>query len=148
MIVRTLISTLLLLAMTGANASMYKWKDAQGNTQFGQFPPAGIDAERMKAPRAPATQPDSSGPSLQDRVKTLEEHQSSEKEKALIKSQEKERAAQLKKNCDNSRETARLLQRGGNRMYLMPDGSYKRFNAEETQKRVDDAKKYVKENCS
>ncbi len=147
MIARTLIATLLLLATTGAQATMYKWKDAHGNTQFGQFPPAGVEAQRLKEPRAPATSPDK-GPSLQERVKALEERQGKAREKALTQKQEKERAANLKQNCENAREISRLLQRGGNRMYRMPDGSYKRFNAEESQKRIDEAKKFTAENCS
>ncbi len=146
MIARTLISTVLLLAMAGAHAAMYKWTDEQGNTQFGQFPPAGVEAEQMKPPPPPATAP--KGSSLQDRVKALDAQQSIEKENALIEKQEQEKAAQIKQNCESARENAKLLERGGNRVYQMPDGSYQRFNAEESQKRVEDAKKYIKENCS
>lgn len=147
MIARTLISTLLLLAMAGANAGMYKWKDAQGNTQFGEFPPAGVDAEQMKPPPPPATNP-GKGPSLEDRVKALDAQESADKEKALVEKEEKEKAAQKKQNCENARQNAELLQRGGNRLYQMPDGSYKRFNAEESQKRVEESKKFIAENCS
>ena len=148
MIARTLISTVLLLTMAGANAGMYKWKDQQGNTQFGEFPPAGVEAEQMKPPPPPATPPSTKGPSLEDRVKALDARESSEKEKALIEKEEQERAAQNKQNCDNARETTKLLERGGNRVYQMPDGSYKRFNAEESQKRIEDSKKYIAEHCS
>ncbi|VAW79306.1 hypothetical protein MNBD_GAMMA15-1229 [hydrothermal vent metagenome] len=147
MITRTLIAALLLLATAGAHATMYKWKDAQGNTQFGQFPPAGVESQRMKAPRAPATTPDK-GPSLQDRVKAMENRQGKANDKALAEKQKKERAAQLKQNCDNARSSSQLLQRGGNRLYKMPDGSYKRFNAEESKSRIDKSKKFIAENCS
>jgi hypothetical protein len=148
MIARTLISVILLLAMAaGAQAAMYKWKDEHGNTQFGQFPPAGVEAERMKAPRAPAS-PGKSGPSLQDRVKALEEEQGQDREKALMEKEEKERAAQLKQNCDNARKTVQLLERGGNRRYRMPDGSVKRLDENETRRRINKSKQYLKENCS
>ena len=148
MIVRTLIGSILLLAMAGAQAAMYKWKDANGNTQFGQFPPAGVEAERMKAaPRAPASS-GQSGPSLQDRVKALEEKQGQDRENALMEKEEKERAAQLKQNCDNARKTIQLLERGGNRRYRMPDGTVKRLDEKETRRRIDESKNYLKENCS
>ena len=148
MITRTLIGIILLLAMAGAHATMYKWTDEQGNTQFGQFPPAGVNAEKMKAPRAPASSPGTTGPSLQDRVKALEERKSSEKEKALLEKEEQERNAQNKKSCENARESIKLLERGGNRVYRMPDGSYKRFNAEESQKRIEKSKKFIADHCS
>lgn len=147
MIVRTLIGSILLLAMAGAQAAMYKWKDEHGNTQFGQFPPSGVKAERMKAPHAPASS-GQSGPSLQDRVKALEEKQGQNREKALIEKEEKERAAQLKQNCDNARKTIQLLERGGNRRYRMPDGTVKRLDEKETRRRIDESRKYIKENCS
>lgn len=147
MIVRTLIGSILLLAMAGAQAAMYKWKDEHGNTQFGQFPPSGVEAERMKAPRAPAPS-GQSGPSLQDRVKALEEKQGQDRENAQMKKEEKERAAQLKQNCDNARKTIQLLERGGNRRYRMPDGTVKRLDEKETRRRIDESRKYLKENCS
>ena len=147
MIVRTLIGSILLLAMAGAQATMFKWKDEHGNTQFGQFPPTGIQAERMKAPRAPAS-PGKTGPSLQDRVKTLEKKQGQDREKALMEKEDQERAAQLKKNCENAQNTVRLLERGGNRRYRMPDGTVQRLDENETRRRIGESKKYIKENCS
>jgi hypothetical protein len=139
---------MLLLAMAGAQAAMYKWKDEHGNTQFGQFPPAGVEAERMKASPAPASSSGKNSPSLQDRVKALEEKQGQDKEKAQMEKEEKERAAQLKQNCDNARKTVQLLERGGNRRYRMPDGTVKRLDDNETRRRIDESKKYLKENCS
>jgi len=147
MIARTLIGTILLLAMAGAQATMYKWKDAQGNTQFGEFPPAGVEAEMMKPPPPPATTGPAE-PSLQDRVKALDEKQSMEKEKARVEQLEQDRADRIKKNCENARQTVQVLGRGGNHLYGMPDGSYQRFNAEERQQRIDESKKYIAENCN
>ncbi|TCK17615.1 uncharacterized protein DUF4124 [Thiogranum longum] len=148
MIAKTLIGGILLLAMAGAQAAMYKWKDEHGNTQFGQFPPAGVEAKRMKTPHAPASSSGKSGPGLQDRVKALEEKQGQDRENAQMANQEKERAAQLKQNCDNARKTVQLLERGGNRRYRMPDGSVQRLDEKETRRRIDESKKYLKDNCS
>ncbi len=148
MITRTLIASILLFGMACAQASMYKWKDAHGNTQFGQFPPAGVEAEKMKAPHAPAAPAGNSGPSLQDRVKNLEEKQGQDRQKAQMEKEDKERATQLKRNCDNARKTVQLLERGGNRRYRMPDGTVQRLDEKETGRRIDESKKYLKENCS
>jgi len=149
MITRTLIGAMLVLAMAGAHATMYKWKDAQGQVQFGQFPPAGVDAERIKTPHAPhARPPASAGPDLQERVRALEARKAAEQEKAQAEQQRREQAARVKQNCENARLTIQRLGRGGNRRYRMPDGSYQRFNAEESRKRIEESRKYIKENCS
>ncbi len=148
MIIRTLISTILLLAMTGAQAAMYKWKDEQGNVQFGQFPPAGVNAEQMKPPPPPASRPDSNRPTLQERVKTLEEHKAEERKQTAAAQQEREKAAQIEQNCKNARESIKHLELGGNRLYRMPDGTFKRFDAEEKQRRINKSRKYITENCS
>jgi len=148
MIARTLIGTILLLAMAGAHAAMFKWKDAQGNTQFGQFPPAGVEAERMKAPRSPVSSSSKTGSNLQDRVKALEEKQDQDKENAQAAKEDKERAEQQEQQCKNARKTVNMLERGGNRRYRMPDGSVKRLDVNETRRRIDESKKYIKEYCS
>lgn len=148
MFTRTLIGTILLLAMAGAHATMYKWKDAQGNTQFGQFPPAGVEAQRMKAPRAPASSPGKTGPSLQDRVKALEEKQGKDQEKAQAAEKEQKHAEKQKQQCENAHKIVTMLERGGNRRYRMPDGSVKHIDENETRRRIDESKKYIKENCS
>ena len=148
MFTRTLIGTILLLAMAGAHATMYKWKDAQGNTQFGQFPPAGVEAQRMKAPHAPASSPGKTGPSLQDRIKALEEKQGKDQEKAQAAEKEQERAEKQKQQCENAHKIVTMLERGGNRRYRMPDGSVKRVDENDARRRIDQSKKYIKENCS
>lgn len=148
MIIRTLISTILLLAMTGAQAAMYKWTDEHGNVQFGQFPPPGAEAEQMKPPPPPASRPDSNRPTLQERVKALEEHKAEEQEQAAAAQQEREKAAQIEQNCKNARESIKNLELGGNRLYRMPDGTFKRFDEAEKQRRINKSKKYIAENCS
>ena len=148
MLARTLIGTILLLAMAGAHATMYKWKDAQGNTQFGQFPPAGVEAQRMKAPRAPASSPAKAAPSLKDRLKALEEKQDKDQEKAQAAKEEQKRAEQQKQQCENARKTVTLLGRGGNRRYRMPDGSVRHLDENETRRRIDESKQYLKKYCT
>ena len=49
MIRTTLLALGLTLAATAAQAAMYKWTDASGNVQYGQFPPAGVQAERISS---------------------------------------------------------------------------------------------------
>ncbi|GAA0421559.1 hypothetical protein GCM10009133_32610 [Cocleimonas flava] len=52
---KTITHWLLILSCTFATAAMaegfYKWKDAHGNTQYGDQPPANAKAERMNMPK-------------------------------------------------------------------------------------------------
>ena len=45
----TLVALALTLATASAHAAMYKWTDQNGNVQYGQFPPTGVQAERISA---------------------------------------------------------------------------------------------------
>lgn len=41
----------LLLSQSSVNAELYKWKDARGNTQYGDRPPANANAETIELPK-------------------------------------------------------------------------------------------------
>jgi hypothetical protein len=68
----------LMLATGSAGATLYKWTDANGNVQYGEFPPAGSKAERLKAAPAPAST--TPGKSLQQQVEEMEKRQETEKQ--------------------------------------------------------------------
>jgi len=41
----------LLLTQAAVNAELYKWKDARGNTQYGDTPPANVNAQPVNLPK-------------------------------------------------------------------------------------------------
>ena len=142
----TLISIILALTATAASAAMYKWTDADGSTQYGQYPPAGVQAEHVKASPQPASQPQPA-PSPQQRLKELEQQQQKQSEKETKAAAEKQRAETIKKNCEIAKNNLAGLQMGGHRLTRLPDGSYTRLSEEERLSRVAEAEKHIKEYC-
>jgi len=142
----TLISIILALTTSTAAAAMYKWTDADGSTQYGQYPPAGVQAERVKTSPQPASQPQPA-PSPQQRLKELEQQQQKQSEKEIEAAAEKQKAETIKKNCEIAKNNLAGLQMGGHRLTRLPDGSYTRLSEEERLSRVADAEKHIKEYC-
>lgn len=140
----TIIAIILALTTTTAGAAMYKWTDADGSTQYGQYPPAGVQAERIKVSPQPASQPT---PSPQQRLKELEQQQQTQTEKETEAATEKQEAETIKKNCEIAKKNLTGLQMGGHRLTRLPDGSYTRLSEEERLSRVAEAEKHIKEYC-
>jgi len=140
----TLISIILALTATAASAAMYKWTDADGSTQYGQYPPAGVQAERIKVSPQPASQP---APSPQQRLKELEQQQQKQAEKATAAAAEKQKAETIKQDCEIAKKNLAGLQMGGHRLTRLPDGSYTRLSEEERLSRVAETEKQIKEYC-
>lgn len=128
-----------------ASAGMYKWKDADGKTRYGQFPPAGVSATPMKAKPAPHSA--TTRKPLQDQVKALDkqlEERETTKTEAAAK---KQNAAIRKQNCENARNNITQLGYGGNRLVHMPDGSYARLSEKEKQEKIKKNKDAIKKFC-
>src|SRR5690242_7554447 len=97
---RRLIAVAAALAFSaGAWAQMYKWKDANGRTRYGDTPPPGVDATRIKGPSsyaAPAESADGKSDKGDKKDKPLTPEQAFEKrQKARADAEqksEKERA--------------------------------------------------------
>lgn len=136
---------LFLLATGSAAADMYKWTDANGITQYGQHPPAGVQAERLRPAPAPATAP--AAKSLQQQVDDMNrEIEASDKRKAEA-AQKKQRAEIRKTNCANARRNIEFLGYGGNRRIKMPDGSYQTLDEKTRNEQLEKNRKAVKEFC-
>lgn len=144
------ISTLLVvlaLAAAPAVADVFKWKNANGETVFGQFPPPGVAAERVKtnAPPPKAAQPPAATP--QERLKALQEQQESQREQAAETNAQKQQAAARKQNCTSARNNLAQLERGGHRRVKLPDGTVTFLSEEEIQQRAEQARQQIKDNC-
>jgi type IV secretory pathway VirB10-like protein len=142
----TVIPIILALTTMSAGAAMYKWTDADGNTQYGQHPPAGVQAERVK----PAPQPTSQGqPTLtpQQRLQQLEEQQQKEREAEAEAAAGQEKAEIAKKNCKIAKQNRANLQMGGHRLTRLSDGSYTRLTEEERLSRIAEAEKNIEKYC-
>ena len=129
----------------GAAAQMYKWKDANGRTRYGDTPPPGVDAKPLRSAPASGYAP-APAPASDAKNDKAEKSEKSEKpltpEQAFEKRQkeraaaeqkaEKERAeAEAKRhNCEVAQTQLRLMQSGqrvstlnaaGEKVYLDDD---------------------------
>jgi len=139
------ITLLMALLALPASAAMYKWNDANGETRYGQFPPAGVNATRIKADADPKSAP--ARKPLEEQVKELDkqmEQQKAAKEEAAAKTQN---AAIRKQNCENARSNVDQLHYGGHRLAEMPDGSYERLTEEQKQEMIKKNQEAIKEFC-
>ena len=153
----TVFSILLLVAMSPANAAMFKWTDANGNVQYGEHPPAGAGAEHIKATPEPASTPaapvpprpsrTAAAPSLQQQVDALDKRLATEAEKKAETEQKKLDAENRKINCTNAKNNLEQLRMGGHRLTRMPDGSYERLEEKQQQALISKNEKAVKEFC-
>ena len=141
----TVFSILLLVAMSPANAAMFKWTDANGNVQYGEHPPAGAGAEHIKVAPEPASTP--AAPSLQQQVDALDKRLATEAEQKAETEQKKQDAENRKINCTNAKNNLEQLRMGGHRLTRMPDGSYERLEEKQQQDLISKNEKAVKEFC-
>src|SRR5688572_26689434 len=97
----------LLFAAAGASAQQYKWVDRNGRVQYGDVPPPGADATRLRVPSgssAPEPAPRRGNPGEQD------------KREAAGKEPEKQASAEelqaKKENCARAQGSLRQLESG------------------------------------
>jgi hypothetical protein len=127
------------------NAAMYKWNDANGETQYGQFPPAGVNATRIKSDADPKSAP--TRKPLEEQVKEMEK-QLEQKEVAKEEAAEKKQNAKIRKqNCENARNNITQLGYGGHRLARKPDGSYERLSEAQKQELIKKNQDAIKEFC-
>jgi hypothetical protein len=93
----------LLLFSSLADATIYKWQDANGEVHYGQTPPTDADATLIK----PHVAPSSSAAQEQNDVKQLEKKFQTEQEKQLAAQEKAKKDAENEKaraqNCEEAK---------------------------------------------
>ena len=112
---------LLLVAMgftAGASAQQFKWVDKDGRTQYGDTPPPGVKATRIKpppagtatAPAAPAASKDGKKPlSPEAGFQKRQQEREAEEKKA---NETAEADAARRQNCESAQAQVRTIQSG------------------------------------
>ena len=144
----TLIALALTLATAGANAAMYKWTDQNGNVQYGQFPPTGIQAERISASGTTHKVEVPDGKSPQQRLQELEQQQKQQEEEAAEGRGAQRRKDLRQQNCEIAQKNLGVLKESGHHRVRLPDGTVTYLTDEQKQQRIDQANQQVKDNCS
>jgi len=128
---------------TAAMAQQYKWVDANGKVQYGDTPPPGVQATRLKPPPAGASAP-AAAPKVNPEAAFRNRQQ--ERQKSDEKSAKERADAETKRvNCEQSQASLRSLQSGqrisstnaaGERIFI--DDEQRAKEIERTQRAVND----------
>ena len=116
MMIRLSVFCAALAFATGAIAQQYKWVDRDGRVQYGDTPPAGVKATRLKPPPAAISAP--AQPSGKKDAKKLtpeqafQKRQQEQREGADKAAQEQAEAQNKRANCEAAQAQLRQLQSG------------------------------------
>ncbi|WP_184414993.1 DUF4124 domain-containing protein [Rhodocyclus tenuis] len=109
---RTLFCIATCLAVTGASAEIYQWKDANGRTVMSDKPPASVQREVRKidaeAPASASTAPASAA----DRELAFRKRRQETQEKAEKDQRAQAEASENKANCERARSQLQVLESG------------------------------------
>ncbi|MDT8387432.1 MAG: DUF4124 domain-containing protein [Thiogranum sp.] len=150
------LSIILALAVLPVSAEVYKWKSETGEIQYGQFPPAGVETERMSSSgvRAPAPQPQPEDPGAASEADAGAESPAgsaapvqTEAEKAAAEQAAAAQQEQRRQICASARNNLGILQQGGHRRVRLPDGTVTYLTAEQTEERIAAAKQQIEATC-
>ena len=139
---------IVLVLALGAEARVYRWVDATGEVHFGDHPPPVVEAEPVRLPPPPKTDPGAAMKAIEnERRQAVDEYLKKRDEAARKKDAAAAREAKRQANCATARDNLRKLEGLGNRLVRMPDGSYVRLTEEERQARMAEARKQIGEFC-
>jgi hypothetical protein len=125
---RMLLCCVALLMAGPAGAETWRWRDADGNVHFGDRPPSGVQAERLKTPSKPAPAEGEAGARRLEQLRSDEAARKARREAADTRARRRADAdagdrAQQRSRCDRARwalaalETARPVYRDANGAY-------------------------------
>jgi hypothetical protein len=107
------------LVFTSAAMAQYKWVDKNGKVQYGDTPPAGVNASALRPPSQPGSEPEAKKPSRRSGPASLAEkdaefrkrQQDAEKERDKQAKADQE-AQEKRENCARAQEHLRGLEAG------------------------------------
>lgn len=137
----------LLLGPTATLAATYRWTDDQGQTVYSQIPPD--DGRPYRKVGAPPPPPDPEGArrDLENLRQGLADRREDKQRSQEEQQQAAEQRTETEKNCETARQNVSTLESGGRRLIRMPDGSVKRLTPEEREAKLEEARRYLQNNC-
>ena len=137
------------LFAAAASAQTYKWVDKDGKVRYGDVPPPGVNATRLKAPSGPAPAPEPSAKGEKDKPLSPEaafqKRQKEQQDQEQKAAKERGEAEAKRLNCEQAQAHLRSIQSGqriattnaaGERVFLEDDQIAK--ERERAQRSVND----------
>jgi hypothetical protein len=139
---------ILMLAMTPAQAEVYKWIDSNNEVQYTQMPPPeGVESLRIESTPPPAPEPTEGGTGLEKRLQTSDEQKQQKAEASADAELQAEIARISKQNCVTARNNLEQLNRSGQIRYRTGEGEVLRLSEDDRKQRIEEAGNQVKEFC-
>jgi hypothetical protein len=142
----------ILLACSGiALAQQYKWVDQDGKVRYGDVPPPGVKAQRLKPP-ASGPSPSSAASAKGEKPLSPEAAYRKRQEDAQKQRDKEEQAGQeasaKRENCARAQESLRTLESG--QRIVRTDSKGERYYLEDAQiaQETARARQLVKESCN
>lgn len=127
-------------------AKMYKWVDEDGVTHYTQTPPPG-DIESKTIKSSPSTKFGRKDGYVDDMAGKADEYREQRLETKKEEQRAKTEQAELQQACAKARQRVASFLRP--RVDLVDeDGNVRRASEEERLKNLEEARKYVRENCN
>lgn len=149
---RAIIFGLAVLFATAASAQQYKWVDQNGKVQYGDVPPPGVKAQRLKPPAggsspAPAAAAKKGEKPLSPEAAFRKRQEDAEKDRQKEAQAEQEAAAK-RENCVRAQEQLRTLESG--QRIQRTDAKGERYYLEEGQiaQEITRARQIAQQSCS
>ena len=153
---RLLLAIAALAFSAGAAAQMYKWKDENGHTQYGDTPPPGVQATPMRA-RAGGTPPPAAPEEKKSEGKAEKplspeaafQKRQQEREAAEQKAaKDRQQAEQKRINCEQARAQLRALDSGVRMVTVTADGERVVMDDDARARQTQQAQKSVADWCN
>lgn len=130
-------------------AKYYKWVDEKGVTHYSAQPPASGEGEVIKVKSGASSDKDAAMKRLEERRSRL---QQDAKDRANPKTDEqaevdKKNADIVKKNCKAYRKNLKVMTENSRVRMMDKNGEARVLPEEERQQKMQDAKKYIADNC-
>ena len=150
---RTLVLVVVMGFTAGAFAQQFKWTDKDGRTQYGDVPPPGVKATRLKPPSGGASAPAAPAAAAKKGDKPLTPEAAFQKRQRESRDQEdkaaKERAeAETRRaNCEAAQASLRQIQSGQRMATMNAQGERVFLDDDARAKEAERAQRAVTEQC-
>lgn len=134
------------LLSAAASGTVYRWVDAQGQTHYGDSPPAGVQVQSIPLQLLPPGSGEAQR-AIRDYVRTIEAREAERAKEAMQKRQQKKHEAARKAACKSSRALRTRLEKP-HLLEYQADGSARRLTEEERQARIQETEAYIVDVCS
>jgi len=127
------------------HAAFYKWVDEEGNTNYSEWEPIGIEAEELSPP--PGVDTEAAIEALEEQQEKVTNLQNRRKVKAKYDGIDEQNANIKKKNCEKARARLASYARPGVRL-VQDDGDRVRLTEEQRQAQIATSNEMIKEHCN